>query len=399
MVIREYASCDECGTTHTLRIGLGSQPKQSHVFACTECGMDMEVSFALGKGITLGENATQQPWTDNAPVVNLHGDFVFDQETISDPKAFASLQLGPQLIAETMKARARAGIPEDYQGPILPPVTEEWDALRASWSLIRNGKEKLAQKRMEKFVSDVPYPEPPDTLQEWIFLFCGRLTQPFYDEKFEPIFEELKTASEQDGFEDFLVYYDSKLSREHGRRFFQIMRDYLGQFSEFSQVHPSVASGVEIGDDHAVSTVNFDKTQMIYGNIFEAFASNVETLAFLNNLLSGRKFDEFQTMTAAKYATLDKASRFGPFQDTAAFSAICTEADNQLRNGTHHGGAEFDKKSRHIRYRAGKGGQGPEQQLGYAKYLAKCSRLFIQSMVLLKLELLIANRFGVRLPF
>jgi len=173
----------------------------------------------------------------------------------------------------------------------------------------------------------------------------------------------------------------------------------LGAFSELSQVHRAVSSGIEITADHVVASNDFDKTRMLYGNVFEAFSSNVEVLALLNNLISGRRFDEFEKLTLDAYSKLDKASRFGPFAGNAAFAANCEEADNQLRNASHHGGMTFDRASGEIAYRTGKGGQGEERSISYARYLAKCARLFVQAMLLFRLEILIADRFKVRWPF
>ena len=41
---------------------------------------------------------------------------------------------------------------------------------------------------------------------------------------------------------------------------------------------------------------------MLYGNAFEAFSSNVEVLAMLNNLIAGRRFDEFEKLTLDAYS-------------------------------------------------------------------------------------------------
>lgn len=398
MVIREYAQCGECGQVHTLRVGLGSQPVQKHTFVCRACGLDMGLTFAMSEGMSFGPNATRTTPVEGAPIVNLHSDFVFDKSEIGAVDAFPSLRQGAKMISAMMQARRSAGIPDDFEGLILPPIGEEWDALRAAWALTRNGKDKLAEKRMDKFLTDAGCPEKPDSLADWIFQFCGRLTQPAFEPHFEALFEQLQQAVEADGFSDFLRTYDDEISREHGRRYFDLMRTYLGSFSEFSQVHGAIATGLDIGVDQAVASLDFDATRMIYGDAFEAFASNCETLAYLNNLIAGRAFDSFASMDRAKYLTLDKSSRLGPFRDNKAFTDICVEADNQLRNATHHGGVRFEKTEATIYYRSGKGGQGDERSLSYAGYLGKCSKLFIQSMLLLRLELLIANRFNVRLP-
>jgi hypothetical protein len=85
------------------------------------------------------------------------------------------------------------------------------------------------------------------------------------------------------------------------------------------------------------ASANLDATRMFYGEAFEAFSSNVAVLALLNNVLVGRPFDAFETLTLDQYMKLDKAGRFNAFATNTAFTAICVEADGQLRNASHHG--------------------------------------------------------------
>ena len=399
MVVHEYAACEECGTVHTLRIGMGAEPVQKHHFACTHCGLEMGLAMTMGRGLEFGPNAVRTEPKDGTPIVNLHPDFVFDRAEIGSEKAFPSLEQGARMIMAAMAARRRAGLPQDFDPHPMPHLTEEWDALRAAWSLTRNGKLALAERRLEKFLETEPYPEPPATLADWLFQYAARLVQPAFEPHFEALFGELQKAVENDDFERFTCYYGDNLSVEHGRRYLELMRAYLGAFSELSQVHRAVSYGIEITDEHVVASNDFDKTRMLYGDVFEAFSSNVEVLAMLNNLISGRRFDEFEKLTLGAYSKLDKASRFGPFARNAAFAAICEEADNQLRNASHHDGMTFDRASGEIAYRTCKGGQGEERSIGYARYLAKCAALFVQAMLLFRLEILIADKFKVRWPF
>lgn len=199
-------------------------------------------------------------------------------------------------------------------------------------------------------------------------------------------------------FERFLDHFGAEVSKPHGRRYFELMKSYLKLFSEFSQAHNSVSFGVEVGDKTAAGSTHFDATRLIYGEAFETFASNVETLAMLNNLIAGRPFDEFETMALKDYSNLDKASRFTAFAANPSFAAIAAEADNTLRNASHHNGMEFDRKAGVIHYQAGKGGQGASKTLGYGCYLARTATLFIQTTLLFRLELLIADRFQRRAP-
>ena len=137
---------------------------------------------------------------------------------------------------------------------------------------------------------------------------------------------------------------------------------------------------------------------MFYGNTFEAFASSVDVLAYLNNLIMGRAFDEFHSMSQKDYLRLDKAGRFNSFLMNKAFSALCVERDNRLRNASHHGAFQFDSSVQMIKYRVGKGGTGEEQTLSYVSYLARCTCLFLQAMTLLRAEILMCHVAGIRPP-
>jgi hypothetical protein len=92
-----------------------------------------------------------------------------------------------------------------------------------------------------------------------------------------------------------------------------------------------------------------------------------------------------------KYYEIDKSGRCKCFANEPDLAAISVEADNQLRNASHHGGMDFDSMTQMITYRAGKGGKGPTQQMTYTEYLVRCVRLFMQIMTLLQFELLMAQ--------
>jgi hypothetical protein len=58
----------------------------------------------------------------------------------------------------------------------------------------------------------------------------------------------------------------------------------------------------------------------------------------------------------------------------------------------------MERKMQTIRYRAGKGGTGPEQRMGYATYLARSAKAFLQAMTLLRLEIMMCHVTGMRPP-
>jgi hypothetical protein len=177
-----------------------------------------------------------------------------------------------------------------------------------------------------------------------------------------------------------------------------MMKAFFSAFSEFAQVFFQVLAGVQAPGDHQTTSTDFDAVRMFYGNAYEAFASSVDLLAYLNNLLSGRSFSAFSQLTHAEYLKLDKPGRFNAFSLNAPFMAICEEADNRIRNASHHGSFHFESQSQSITYRAGKGGTGVELQISYREYLVRSTRLFLQSMVLFRIELLMCQATGARKP-
>src|SRR6516162_3475158 len=134
---------------------------------------------------------------------------------------------------------------------------------------------------------------------------------------------------------------------------------------------------------------------MFYANSYEHFTHIIEYLAMLNNMLVGRRYDTFQRLTIDQYRKLDRSARFRPFADNIAFMAIC---EAQIRNTSHHGSLVFNQAGQTISYRSGKGGTGPEQSISYADYLVRCVRSFLQTMTLLRIELMVATWLEVRYP-
>lgn len=212
-------------------------------------------------GISFGPNATRAAPDDGGSIVNLHPSFVFTRQEIGSADAFPSIEHGRNLVDALLDARARAGLsqelpPFSVDEPRRARVTEEWPQLRAAWSLTRNGKFDLAQKRMDGFVGTAGYEDPPSSIQDWIFQFIGDLTRPYYERLWEGLFEQLSAAAQKEDFERFVAYYGAELSAAHGRRYFEVCKAYFGAYSEFSQVHQLVASAITVDDSHVAASSN-----------------------------------------------------------------------------------------------------------------------------------------------
>jgi hypothetical protein len=77
---------------------------------------------------------------------------------------------------------------------------------------------------------------------------------------------------------------------------------------------------------------------------------------------------------------------------------MCAEADNQLRNASHHGSLAFDPAEQTICFRLGRGGTGRPERISYADYLTRCVQIFLQAMTLLRVELVVATFLEVPYP-
>src|ERR1051326_8805177 len=409
MIVRTCFKCTTCGHPHIVRIGLGQEEYQSHRFPCVNCGEDM----AVGIHVSYAEVSTRPEAVENAElirevpgatVVNVDANFIVPEEQRHLDMAFPRIHQ-----SFTMARRAEelgtlvetASIPERLRGsrPFRrPDFHGEWKLLKKAWSLYRRGKFRLADKQVEIGSREYYAADPLSDVPDWLWRFTLFLGQPMSEPLFLAVFAQIERAMPQPGFGAFIQEYQTHLAPERSARYFDLMKEYFSGYHEFGQVYFHVVRELEIPTEHVASSADFNAVRMFYGNAYEIFTSSVDVLAYVNNLLMGRPFDEFTALTRADYLKLDKSARFGPFSINAPFQAICRERDNQLRNASHHGGIRFCPETQTLTFRVGKGGTGHEQHLPYVNYLERCTKLFLQSMILLRAELLMCKIAGASFP-
>jgi hypothetical protein len=132
------------------------------------------------------------------------------------------------------------------------------------------------------------------------------------------------------------------------------MNAFFDIYSELSQVYFFVVTSLEVPGDHHTTSTDFDRVKMFYGNCYEQFTHLVEFLALVNNMLVCRRYNKFQELTLEQYRKLDRPARFGPFEANKPFMVICAEADNRIRNASHHGSFELDPDQRAGRDQSGR---------------------------------------------
>lgn len=408
MIVRSSFKCSTCGQVHTVRIGMGQETRQTHRFPCTKCGEDIVVALNVDfekivHWTEAVENAAQTAEEAGAPIMNVDANFVLPEGERHLDMAFPRLTqlLDMDDIAEKYGSLVSIDeVPERMlsQRPFRrPDFAEEWRLLKKAWSLHRRGQDQIAQKKIA-VASDLIYgSDRLSDLRDWVWRFTLFIGQPHYEALFREAFEIIRPLMSESGFSEFAVFYN-EAAEDRGERYFSLIKAFFEGYDDFSQVLFRVSKGMDVPVGNVASSIDFDATRMFYGDAFEVFASSVDILAYFNNLKSGRPFNQFEQLTQKQYLRLDKASRFEAFSAVPAFLAICDERDNQIRNASHHAGMRIERQTQTIRYRVGKGGSGAEQRLSYATYLARSSKLFLQAITLLRLEMMMCHFMGMRPP-
>ncbi|MBY5916507.1 hypothetical protein HFO77_19025 [Rhizobium leguminosarum] len=400
VIIRNYLRCLTCDQVHMLRIAIGDAKRQPHHFACRNCGEELEVVLTLGTGsssegaFSCSENAELCEEAAEALTINLDPNFVMPKDQANSLLSFPRLEQMRTMV-KAMEARgislnqmARAS---REQGPTFPT---EWTHLRKAIGLETRGNSKLSRREIDKSGELFYGGERLDGLDDWLIRFLRRLVGPDYDKLFEKISKEVERIIEAKDAGGLMKHYFGDLRTSRRDTYFAILTDFFRNYSEFSQVLYRVRLGAPPPEDAAAGSTNFENVKTFYGDGFETFAGLVELFTMLNNLDAGREYDQGEQLSLKKYRELDNASKFNPFARNAAFVELCVEIDNQIRNASHHRGIKLSADRHSVLYRPGKGGTGEEQSMTYVTYLDRCTRIFLQIVVLLCVEIMMSFRQG-----
>ena len=353
--------------------------------------------------IRAGSNSKLIDEVAGAPIVNLDANFLITEAEQGQDGIFPRLRQMREIMQKVIEERGPEFL-EDFRelSPLQlnsrpyrrPDYADEWKRLKKAWSLARNGKDKLSQRIVDTAHADFYSADDPlGGLPDWLWRFSMFASQPAYEQRFRDAMDAIRNI-DQSRLSDLGKRYESELASPRAGVYFAAFDEFFAGYGEHAQVFFSVARGEAVATDKKATSHGFEFVKMSYGNLFEGFTSLIELPVLLNNILQGRDYDQFAQLTLESYRRLDKASRCNPLSSTPALFALCEEADNQLRNASHHGGIKFEPDSQTISYRAGKGGTGDEQSMAYAEYLSRCARLFLQILTVLRMELILCNQLG-----
>ena len=396
MVIRYYVKCTTCGTSYTTRISVGSNIRQEHSFQCVECKEDLKVEMEVDfENLKTKLNCIEgcEKGEDEGIIINLNPNITVSEEFLHQDGVFPWLmdlhkivEKHPDMIEKgTVKINSYEELKKLYK-KILRTL-DGWAIIKKGWSLTLNKKNELAQKVLKSY-QDIGF-ESNHNLHEILYHFFGKMIYPNGFRLFTSAGDTLKiiATEKRSEFLKFQNHYKESLYDNHLRNYYNIFCEYFDEFSEYSQTLIFMKYGMELPENHHASSKAFNKTRMFYGNAFEVLTSHFTIFACLNNILSNRRFDEFENMTLSKYLKTNKANRANPFKSTESFFNFAKDIESKLRNASHHNAINLEND--YVIYKSG--GTGALNKITYAEYIYKCNRIAFNLMALLIFELVLAS--------
>jgi len=393
MVVREYVRCDTCDTNYILRVGVGIEPFEIHIFDCNVCGLPITVALKSKaphahvepvENVSIVRRQEEEGWT----IINLHPNFAFDADDIHANLTFASLAY-IEKISPFMRM-----VPGRHQDVAMqfdiPNATFLWGHIKKILCLRNNELQsktvektiKIYEQQRKKIFSDTVL----NNYYDATYNFFYGLFHPKFENLFQPAIGLIQKAKSDFPveFSNYKKYYLENLKKESHLRYLSIFSDYFKLRTELGQmlIHARI-NDFDI-DNKVVGSRNFEVVKLFYGQAYETLTSQFVIFACMNNILAGRKYDEFQTMTLNKYIKdLDKSQKANPFTALPEFYSFADHLDSALRNGSHH--ASIWREGPIVKYRSG--GTGAEREMNYSRYLYLCNELIIAIAALYLLEL------------
>lgn len=404
MIKRFLSKCSLCGHANTLRVSIGINARQRHAFECQGCGeeafIELEIDFVdresieiPGVGSISGPRITNAKlenaeWTDEeGTITNLDPSFLVPEEDLHKDRVFAWMNSLNDVakLAEKDGPRHRDIIDE-----IGMPrgIREGISAAIKAVELRRRGRDDLAKAKLEE-LSKISGGEIRNVAHAVAMISSAILGKGAADDVYgitALATRAFELSSEQ--FVSMRVSLMNDVANDFFERQLVVLKDYLRGYDQFNQAWVYAAHGLPVDQKLQPSARGLDTVRMFYGTAFEHLSSGLVLPACINNILSGRPFDQFSSMDLKKYLTTDKAGRARCIEGRPEFAPMWSEFDSTLRNGSYHQGLRLKQGSKYvIQYRTGDSQSWRE--ISYAEYLLRCNKIMMCLMKLLALQIFV----------
>ncbi|MNM36928.1 hypothetical protein D3C81_476490 [compost metagenome] len=397
MISRTWIKCLACSGAITARIQIGHDNEQPISFPCPLCQTEVRLTLLLDEPprvkIRWEENA--ELGTKEGEIINIGVGFTIPKDKLNLDQYFPSFDAPQPDFADF-------NLPQGHTGPVLldtsialgtlPNAPDEWRKVQRALRFHRTNQIANRENQLDNFWG-IPR-GANENLDNAIFSFLMKFMGKSSLSWLEPLMGAASDAHANDNaeFSRFMNDYDATLKQERFDNYSEILSEYFKSYNEFNQTLVYLRRGIPLPADAVATSSDFARTRMFYGNAFEVLGSHLDVPAAMNNMLSGRNYEQMLAMDLSQYRTINKANRTKCFSGNATISWLVAEYDSTIRNASHHRWFKIDAAHTLITYRSG--GTGALQTMSYAEYLHRCNRLAIQIMVLACWELALLTMAG-----
>lgn len=397
MMSRIRIRCLSCRTAISTRVQVGHEKYQRISSVCPECFSPFRFRLRLDAppAVSMEVEENCELTDEDGPILNIGSGFLISRDRVSDHTYFPSLDMPEPSEAELRAIEAAR--PPDAVGPMLvdlsvvlgglPDAVGRWRMVRNAYRFSRTGQEARLKQALHEFLGEET-PEEDLTIADALLRFFPRLLAPLGEPECLRIVSEFGRA--KDHFRDEFwrlrtEFYPKKWDRMD--EYIDVFDHFFREYDEFNQALLYVRRSLPLPPNPYAPSTNFENTRLYYGEAFEVLGTNIDILAAVNNILSGRPFEQLEHISLRKYRESDKGRRNDTLKSNPELSHLVAEYDNRLRNASHHRWLRLSHDRSEIAYQ--EGGNGARQTVSYAEYLRRCCALTAQLMILASVELVV----------
>ena len=388
--------CLACGNASSFRIQVGHELIQPISTACPTCFTPIRLQLRLNNPPMVDVDFTEncEASADEGTVVNVGSGFVISRQHLHEEAYFpiADLPKLTDLEQEILEVQR----PPNAEGRLmvdlavllggLPRAHERWRLLRNAYRFFRTDQQdRMVSQLVALFGEEARLPEA--TMDGAIVSFVVRFLEPTGAVKLKRALDEIARVrgTNEPEFRRLANEF-APMRWDRIDEYMDVIDHFFRAYEEFNQVLMYVRREVAMPPDPYATSTDFERTRMFYGEAFEVMGSHLDFLAAVNNIASGRPFDQLAQISLQRFRVSDKGRRAETIAQNAELTWLTAEYNNRLRNASHHRWLRLNPDRSQLSYRDG--GDGGLVSLSYAEYLHHCCAITVQLMLLAAIEIL-----------
>lgn len=337
MILKCYIKCDTCSETLIVRIQVFSNEKFE--FQCPNCKEDLSLELEISQ-----ELINIKP-IKNCNISNSH-DSKFNAMYLSN-KILTSNNIANSPLSPAVLYAYQ--IDSDNIKFVEHDLDKLWQLLHRAFKQKKLNNIDLYNKIIDEYnkILCVKF----NSYEEYLFNFITANLGDNYYRKLEKVFEIISNL-DRIKLKGLCRYIKSEMDTMLPR-IDLLMNKYYELFDINYKFIVYIISDKKYDvKDFNFTDSQFDKIDMLYGNLFELLADLLLVNACINNIQNGRNYNEFEhkEYTLEKYKDNTKANKSTPFKNNKYLYAFCEEFDSQIRNGSHHLKMIYNKNINQIEY-------------------------------------------------